>query len=144
MNEFQLPIFFVFIIVLFISLALNKYSLNFKQYFKQEKNDSEIRLSNVKVPTFGGISMSVAFLVSTRLLGKVDTEIMQIAFYAVFITLIGFLDDKYNLNWKLKLLLQFFAVSMPIYILNLYLNIEMLLGINFDNNLNLLVTIIWV
>ena len=144
MNEFQLPIFFVFIIGLFTSLALNKYSLNFKQYFKQEKNDSEIRLSNVKVPTFGGISMSVAFLVSTRLLGKVDTEIMQIAFYAVFITLIGFLDDKYNLNWKLKLLLQFFAVSMPIYILNLYLNIEMLLGINFDNNLNLLVTIIWI
>ncbi len=144
MSEFQLPVFLVFIISLLISLVLNKYSLNFKKYFNHEKKDSEVRLSNLKVPTFGGISMSIAFLLSTRLLGKVDTEIKQIAFYAVFITFIGFIDDKYNLNWKLKLSLQFFAVSMPIYLLDLFLNVEKLIGINFNNNLNLLFTIIWI
>lgn len=144
MSEFQLPVFLVFIIGLLISLGLNKYSLNFKKYFNHEKKDSEVRLSNLKVPTFGGISMSIAFLLSTRLLGKVDTEIKQIAFYAVFITFIGFIDDKYNLNWKLKLSLQFFAVSMPIYLLDLFLNVEKLIGINFNNNLNLLFTIIWI
>ena len=144
MSEFQLPVFLVFIIGLLISLGLNKYSLNFKKYFNHEKKDSEVRLSNLKVPTFGGISMSIAFLLSTRLLGKVDTEIKQIAFYAVFITFIGFIDDKYNLNWKLKLSLQFFAVSMPIYLLDLFLNVEKLIGVNFNNNLNLLFTIIWI
>ena len=144
MSEFQLPVFLVFIISLLISLVLNKYSLNFKKYFNHEKKDSEVRLSNLKVPTFGGISMSIAFLLSTRLLGKVDTEIKQIAFYAVFITFIGFIDDKYNLNWKLKLSLQFFAVSMPIYLLDLFLNVEKLIGVNFNNNLNLLFTIIWI
>ena len=144
MSEFQLPVFLVFIIGLLISLGLNKYSLNFKKYFNHEKKDSEVRLSNLKVPTFGGISMSIAFLLSTRLLGKVETEVKQIAFYAVFITFIGFVDDKYNLNWKLKLLLQFFAVSMPIYLLDLFLNVEKLIGVNFNNNLNLLFTIIWI
>ncbi len=143
MKEFQLSLFLVFFIGFLTSLFLNKFSLNFKKYFK-EKNNHEIRLSNVEVPTFGGISMSLAFLISTRLLGKVDAEIVQIAIYAVFITLIGFLDDRYNLNWKIKLLLQFFAVSAPIYLLNIYLNIEKLFGINLNNNLNIFITIIWI
>tara|TARA_E500000081_G_scaffold46846_1_gene50299 strand:+ start:4159 stop:5193 length:1035 start_codon:yes stop_codon:yes gene_type:complete len=144
MKEFQLSIFVVFFIGLFISLVFNKFSLNFQGYFKQDNREDEIRLSNVKIPTFGGISMSLAFLISIRLLGKVDSEIIQIAIYAVFITLIGFLDDRYNLNWKLKLFLQFFAVSTPIYLLNIYLNIEMLIGVNFSNNLNIFTTIIWI
>ena len=123
MNEFQLSIFVVFFIGLLISLLLNKFSLNFKMNFRQEEKEQEVRLSNLKIPTFGGLSMSLAFLISIRLLGKVDPEIIQIAIYAVFITLIGFLDDRYNLNWKLKLFLQFFAVSTPIYLLNIYLNL---------------------
>lgn len=53
MSEFQLPVFLVFIISLLISLVLNKYSLNFKKYFNHEKKDSEVRLSNLKVPTLG-------------------------------------------------------------------------------------------
>ena len=119
MNEFQLPIFVVFVLALLISLFLNKISLNFKNFSKQENTINQKRLSSLKVPTYGGISMSLAFLVSTRLLGKVDSEIMQIAFYAVLITIIGLLDDRYNLNWKIKLVLQLVAISTPIYLLNI-------------------------
>ena len=118
MNEFQLPIFAVFILAFIISLLLNKLSLNFKNFSKQDIANQK-RLSSLKVPTYGGISMSLAFLLSTRLLGKADFEIIQIAIYAVVITFIGFIDDKYNLIWKVKLLLQLVAVSTPIYLLDI-------------------------
>ena len=144
MNELQLPIFLVFILALLISLFLNKISLNFKNFSKKDNQDNQKRLSNLKVPTYGGISMSLAFLVSTRLLGKADFEIIQIAIYAVVITFIGFIDDRYNLNWKIKLLFQLVAVSTPIYLLNIYLNVEQLIGINLSNILNLFFTVIWI
>ena len=144
MNELQLPIFIVFILALIISLFLNKISLNFKNFSKKDNQNNQKRLSNLKVPTYGGISMSLAFLVSTRLLGKADFEIIQIAIYAVVITFIGFIDDRYNLNWKIKLLFQLVAVSTPIYLLNIYLNVEQLIGINLSNILNLFFTVIWI
>tara|TARA_B100000073_G_scaffold61354_2_gene45509 strand:- start:1981 stop:3015 length:1035 start_codon:yes stop_codon:yes gene_type:complete len=144
MNELQLPIFIVFILALIISLFLNKISLNFKNFSKKDNQNNQKRLSNLKVPTYGGISMSLAFLVSTRLLGKADFEIIQIAIYAVVITFIGFIDDRYNLNWKIKLLFQLVAVSTPIYLLNIYLNVEQIIGINLSNILNLFFTVIWI
>ena len=143
MNEFQLPIFAVFILAFIISILLNKLSLNFKNFSKQDIANQK-RLSSLKVPTYGGISMSLAFLLSTRLLGKADFEIIQIAIYAVVITFIGFIDDKYNLIWKVKLLLQLVAVSTPIYLLDIYLNVEQLFGIEFNNFLNLFSTVIWI
>ena len=143
MNEFQLPIFAVFILAFIISLLLNKLSLNFKNFSKQDIANQK-RLSSLKVPTYGGISMSLAFLLSTRLLGKADFEIIQIAIYAVVITFIGFIDDRYNLIWKVKLLLQLVAVSTPIYLLDIYLNVEQLFGIEFNNFLNLFSTVIWI
>ena len=144
MNEFQLPIFVVFVLAFLISLFLNRISLNFKYFSKQKNTVNQKRLSSLKVPTYGGISMSLAFLVSTRLLGKVDSEIIQIAIYAVLITIIGFIDDRYNLNWKIKLVLQLVAISTPIYLLNIYLNIEQLIGINLNNILNLFTTVLWI
>ena len=143
MNEFQLPIFAVFILAFIISIILNKLSLNFK-YFSKQDIVNQKRLSSLKIPTYGGISMSLAFLVSTRLLGKADFEIIQIAIYAVVITFIGIVDDRYNLIWKVKLLLQLVAVSTPIYLLDIYLNVEQLFGVNFNNFLNLFSTVVWI
>ena len=143
MSEFQLPIFVVFILAFVISLFLNRISLNFKNFSKKDISNQK-RLTSLKVPTYGGISMSLAFLVSTRLLGKADFEVIQIAIYAVVITFIGFVDDRYNLNWKIKLLLQLVAVSTPIYLLDIYLNVEQLFGINLNNFMNLFFTVVWI
>lgn len=143
MNEFQLPIFAVFTLAFIISLLLNKLSLNFKNFSKQDITNQK-RLSSLKVPTYGGISMSLAFLISTRLLGKADFEIIQIAIYSVVITFIGFVDDRYNLIWKIKLFLQLVAVGTPIYLLDIYLNVEQLFGIRLNNFLNLFSTVVWI
>ena len=103
MNEFQLPVVLVIIFSCIISLLINKFLLNFNYFIPTKNQNQEIRLSNLKIPTFGGIAMSIAFLISIRLLGKADFDIIQIAIYAVLITFIGFIDDLYNLNWKVKL-----------------------------------------
>jgi len=144
MSEFQLPVLFVFILSGILSFMLNKFSLKLRNTSKDRRQLNEVRLSKLKIPTYGGISMSLAFLISTRLLGKADYEIIQIAIFAVFITLIGFFDDRFNLNWKLKLLLQILAIGTPIIILGIYLNIEVVVGINLNNGLNLVATIFWI
>jgi len=144
MNEFQFPVVLVIIFSIIISLLINKFLLNFKNFVPNKSQNQEIRLSNLKIPTFGGLAMSIAFLISIRLLGKADFDILQIAIYAVLITFIGFVDDLYNLNWKLKLFLQFIAIGTPVFVLNIYLNVEGLLNIYLNNSLNLITTIIWI
>ncbi len=144
MSEFQLPVISVFFISLSLSYALSRFSLKLKNNTSRKNNENEIRLSNLKISTYGGIAMSISFFVSTRFLGKADFEIIQIAFYALLITLIGYFDDKYNLNWKLKLLFQIFSVATPVYFLKIYLSIENFLGINFNNYLDLVITTLWV
>ena len=144
MNEFQLPVILVIIFSCIISLLINKFLLNFNYFVPTKNQNQEIRLSNLKIPTFGGIAMSIAFLISIRLLGKADFDIIQIAIYAVLITFIGFIDDLYNLNWKVKLFLQFIAIGAPIFVLNIYLNVEGLLNVNLNNSLNLVSTVIWI
>ena len=119
MSEFQLPVVLVIIFSCIISLSINKFLLNFKNFVPDKRINQEIRLSNLKIPTFGGIAMSIAFLISIRLLGKADFDVIQIAIYAVLITFIGFIDDFYNLNWKVKLFLQFIAIGTPIFVLNI-------------------------
>ncbi len=144
MNEFQLPVVLVIMFSYIISFSINKFLLNFKNFVPNKSQNQEIRLSNLKIPTFGGLAMSIAFLISIRLLGKADFDILQIAIYAVLITFIGFVDDLYNLNWKLKLFLQFIAIGTPVFVLNIYLNVEGLININLNNSLNLITTIIWI
>ena len=144
MNEFQFPVILVIMFSIIISLLINKFLLNFKNFVPNNSQNQEIRLSNLKIPTFGGLAMSIAFLISIRLLGKADFDILQIAIYAVLITFIGFVDDLYNLNWKLKLFLQFIAIGTPVFVLNIYLNVEGLINIYLNNSLNLITTIIWI
>ena len=144
MNEFQLPVVLVIMFSYIISFSINKFLLNFKNFVPNKSQNQEIRLSNLKIPTFGGLAMSIAFLISIRLLGKADFDILQIAIYAVLITFIGFVDDLYNLNWKLKLFLQFIAIGTPVFVLNIYLNVEGLINIYLNNSLNLITTIIWI
>ena len=144
MNEFQLPVVLVIIFSFIVSLLINKFLLNFKNLVPDKSKNQEIRLSSLKIPAYGGIAMSIAFLISSRLLGRADFDVTQIAIYAVLITFIGFIDDLYNLNWKLKLFLQFITIGTPIFVLNIYLNVEGLININLNNSLNLIATIIWI
>jgi UDP-GlcNAc:undecaprenyl-phosphate GlcNAc-1-phosphate transferase len=143
-NNFQISIYLTLLVAATSSFIFNYFSLKFKNLKFSKSTKSEKRLSNNNIPTFGGISMSLSFLLSTRLLGEVESEILELAFFAIFITLIGLLDDTYNLNWKTKLLLQLLAVGIPIYTLQIYLQIEGLFNVDYNNYLNFFISIIWI
>jgi len=143
-SDFQLSIYLALFVAISISFFLNFASLRFikNNFSKSKKNEK--RLSSKNIPTFGGIAMSVSFFASTRLLGEVESEILQLAFFAIFITLIGLLDDIYNLNWKAKFILQVIAIGIPIFTLEIYLQIEALFNLNYNNLLNSFVSIFWI
>lgn len=143
-NNFQISIYLTLLVAALSSFIFNYFSLKFKNLKFSKSKKSEKRLSNNNIPTFGGISMSLSFFLSIRLLGEVESEILELAFYAIFITLIGLLDDTYNLNWKTKLLLQLLAVGIPIFTLQIYLQIEGLFNVNYNNYLNFSISIIWI
>ena len=103
MNDFQIPLFqaitFAFVVSSFLNYIIYKYSKN----FNLKRNEKEKRLSSKFIPPFGGIACSLAFLTSTRLIGKADDDFILIGIFAVIVSLLGIFDDIYNLKWYIKL-----------------------------------------
>ncbi len=66
------------------------------------------------VPRGGGIPIFVALLGSALVFLPFDKHITGILLGAAMLTVVGFLDDKYNLNPYLRLILGFVAAAAPI------------------------------
>lgn len=66
------------------------------------------------VPRGGGIPIFVALLVASLIFLPFDKQIAGILFGATILVVMGFLDDKYNLNPYLRLALGFLAAAVPI------------------------------
>lgn len=144
MNDFQLNIYAAAVGCFILSFFFNKLSINLSKNLFFSKNSDEIRLSHKNIPPLGGVAISIVFLIFVRLLGKVDDEFLYVAIFAVLISLMGVLDDFYNLNWKTKLILQFTFVFFPIYHLQLFFNIENVISLNLNNYLNIIFSILWI
>ena len=104
----------------------------------------EKRLSNKNISPFGGIATSVAFFISTIFLGKADQDFITIGICAVIISIIGILDDIFNLDWKTKITGQIVVILYPLIKLDIFINIESFLKIDVQNYLNLLFSLLWV
>ncbi len=145
MNDFQIPLFQALIVTLLLSTLLNYLILKYSKNINiKKRNQDEKRLSTQRIPPFGGIACSLAFLISTRLIGKADDNFIFIGIFAVIISLLGVFDDIYNLRWYIKLFFQIILVFYPLYNLNLFLNIESFLGFDLNNNLNYLGSTLWI
>ncbi len=66
------------------------------------------------VPRMGGLATFFAILVTSLIFLPPDKHLVGILIGGTLITLIGILDDKYNLNPYLRLLLGLFAALAPI------------------------------
>ena len=109
-----------------------------------KNNTEEIRLSKRNVPPLGGIAIALSFLLSVRLLGQADSNFITIGLFGVAIALLGAFDDFFNLNWKIKLFFQILFVTVPISLLNVFLNFESMIGIDLNNSLNIFVSTCWI
>jgi UDP-GlcNAc:undecaprenyl-phosphate GlcNAc-1-phosphate transferase len=66
------------------------------------------------VPRAGGLATFLAILIASLIFLPLDKHLIGILIGAGLITLVGILDDKYNLNPYLRLILGFVAASAPI------------------------------
>lgn len=66
------------------------------------------------VPRAGGLATFLAIFIASLIFLPLDKHLTGILLGATFITLIGLLDDKYNLNPYLRLVACFLAAAIPI------------------------------
>ena len=70
LSNFQVSITNAAIATILLSIFFNWITLQRTKNFVPSKRKNEERLSSRYVPPFGGIACSIAFLISTRLLGQ--------------------------------------------------------------------------
>jgi len=71
-------------------------------------------IHTVPTPRGGGIPIFLALLITTLLFLPIDKHVAGILVGALILVVMGTLDDKYNLNPYLRLLLGFLAAAAPI------------------------------
>ena len=142
-NDFQVSVYVASISSFLISVILCFLLIKYISNVAKSKNTQK-RLNDFNIVPLGGVAMAISFFISVRLLGEADPEIVNISIFALAISLLGVLDDFFNLNWKLKLFFQLIFVSLPIYILDQKINLEVFLGIDFGGLVNFVFTIFWV
>ena len=99
MSEIQFPILIVGIFSIVSSYFLTYLVHNLTKDKKIIiKRFVEKRLSDKDIPPFGGLAMSITFLISVRLLGEASPEIKIISLGCVAIALVGLFDDLFNLS----------------------------------------------
>lgn len=142
-NDFQVSVYVASISSFLISVILCFLLIKYISNFAKSKNTQK-RLNDFNILPLGGVAMAISFFISVRLLGEADPEIVNISIFALAISLLGVLDDFFNLNWKPKLFFQLIFVSLPIYILDQKINLEIFLGIDYGGLINFIFTIFWV
>ena len=144
MNNFQLPIFQAILITFILSIIFKFLIYKISKKITIKKNNEEKRLSNNLISPFGGVACSLSFLLSTRLIGKAGDDFLLIGLFAFIISLLGIIDDIYNLKWYIKLFFQIVLVLYPLVNLNLFLNFESFFGLDFNNYVNFMISVIWI
>jgi len=144
MNNFQINIYLSAIFALGLSVILNYLIFTITKNRNYQNNTEEVRLSKRNVPPLGGIAIALTFLISVRLLGEAGSNFVTIGLFGVAISLLGAFDDFFNLNWKIKLFFQILFVSVPIVLLNVFLNFESMIGLDFNNSLNIFISTLWI
>lgn len=113
-NLFLLPWLVALVIAFFATPIVIKYarSLGIIDYPEKTKHPKVIH--TVPTPRGGGIPIFVALLASSLIFLPLDKQLSGILIGAAILVIMGFLDDRYNLNPYLRLILGFVAASAPI------------------------------
>ena len=142
----QLNIYYVAILSIALSALFNWIILYItKKYsFKKSSIVNEKRLVNKNTPPLGGVASAAAFFISVNFLGDAEYNFMIIGAFSLLISILGSIDDFFNLSWKIKLFFQSVFVVIPIIYLNIFLNIESLLGLDLNNSFNFFISLLWI
>jgi len=142
-ENIQLSLASASVLAFIVSLFLNFLFINLNSSFAV-RDTNQKRLNNLSIIPLGGVAMSVSFFICVRFLGEATSSFLYISIFSLAIALMGVVDDFYNLNWKIKLILQILFVGFPVITLKFYINIENILNLQLNNYLNIFATVIWV
>jgi UDP-GlcNAc:undecaprenyl-phosphate GlcNAc-1-phosphate transferase len=142
----QLNIYYVAILSLVLSTVFNRiiFYISKNYSFKKSSLVNEKRLVDKNTPPLGGVASAAAFFISVNFLGDADYNFLIIGAFSIFISILGVIDDFFNLNWKIKLFFQSIFVAIPIIYLNIFLNVESLINLDLSNSFNFFISVLWI
>lgn len=74
----------------------------------------ERRMHNKPIPTIGGVAIFAAFLLVVLVMCDLSSEVLGMLAGSLIMVLVGIIDDKYDLNAKLKFIIQIIAAAIPV------------------------------
>ncbi|EKE06339.1 MAG: Undecaprenyl-phosphate N-acetylglucosaminyl 1-phosphate transferase [uncultured bacterium] len=108
------PLLFSAVISYVITPVVIRYAKKLKIMDDPKKSDHPKIIHTVPTPRGGGIPIFLAILISSLVFIPIDKHLVAILAGAFIIFMMGFLDDRYNLNPYLRLGLGFLAAFIPI------------------------------
>ena len=73
------------------------------------------RMHKKPIPRMGGLAIFISFAISVLLFCQADKQISGLLLGAIFMVILGMLDDIYRLNAWLKLICQIIIASIPVF-----------------------------
>lgn len=114
LNLLFITLVFSILISFFITPLVIKFSKRLGIIDDPKKSSHPKVIHTYPVPRGGGIPIFFAITLTSLLFLPVDKHLIGIVLGAFVVTLIGFFDDKYDLNPYLRLFLGFSAAAIPI------------------------------
>lgn len=74
----------------------------------------ERRMHKRPIPTIGGLAIFISFVLVSLFVCQPSRQFLGMLAGALVIVVLGVVDDKYDLNAKLKLLVQIIAAAIPV------------------------------
>lgn len=111
---FIFPLFSSFLISYFITPWIIKFAKKLKIMDDPNINKHPKVIHTTPTPRGGGIPIFIAILITSLVFIPIDKHLIAILIGAFIIFVMGFLDDKYNLNPYLRLGLGCLAALIPI------------------------------
>ena len=108
------PILLTALISYFISPLVIKFAKKFGIMDDPSKNKHPKVIHTRPTPRGGGIPIFLSILFASLFLIPLDKHLVSILAGAFLIFVMGFLDDKYNLNPYVRIAIGFLAASIPI------------------------------
>ena len=108
------PILLTALISYFISPLVIKFAKKFGIMDDPSKNKHPKVIHTRPTPRGGGIPIFLSILFASLFLIPLDKHLVSILAGAFLIFIMGFLDDKYNLNPYVRIAIGFLAASIPI------------------------------
>lgn len=113
-NIFLLPIITSFILSYAAVPFVIKLAWRWGLIDDPAKNKHPKVIHTKPTPRAGGLAIYLAIVTASLIYLPLDKHLFAILSGATILTVMGLLDDKYNLNPYLRLLIQFLAASLPI------------------------------